>query len=397
MKNALALIALVLLVTAGGAGYVFLSERGNPGETGSRYAIGSQEYGMDLDIDYCYNYLAPFGNWVNLDPWGYVWCPRHMGYNWRPYSEGRWVWTDFGWTWISDLEWGWIPFHYGRWGWDDDFGWFWVPGTVWGPAWVTWRSSDLYMGWAPFPPGIEFRVGMDFASFRINIPGRFWIFVGASHFCDRNVFPYVLPYERNITIINHTTIHNNFSWRGTRFVNDGVGIDTIRRVTRREVPRYALQDSRQPGRARFSGNQVQIYRPSFRTTAGERPKTFLNRDQARQEVAPARIYESREQPPKRPAETVVRQRQSTERKLMDKSQSQDLKAVDRQRSQEQKKAQVSTEKARIQQDYQTKKSEMAKQHQSEKQQMNERHKADAEQAKRAEQARQQAQPPKKKK
>jgi hypothetical protein len=397
MKKALWTVALIVFVTLGCAAVVSASEGGRRAAPGTADAVGPQEYGADLDMDYCYNYLAPFGNWVRLDTWGYVWCPRHMGYNWRPYSEGRWVWTDYGWTWISDLEWGWIPFHYGRWGWDDDFGWFWVPGTIWGPAWVTWRSSDLYCGWAPFPPGVEFRAGMDFATFGVDIPFRFWVFIGASHFCDRSVYAYILPYERNVTIINNTFIHNNFSWRGTRFVNDGIGIDTVKRLTGRDVPRFALQDSRQPGRATVTGNQIQLFRPSFKTTAGTRPRAFLNRDQARQEIGPARVFESREQPPARPAEAAVRQRQDEERKLMEQSQAQEIKAMDRQKSQAQKKVQAASEKARIEQDYQTKKAEMAKRHQAEKQQMNERQRTDAQQVRQAGQQKSQEQPPKKKK
>ncbi len=140
----------------------------------------------------------------NLNPYGYVWIPRHMGYRWRPYSDGHWVWTDYGWTWIADQEWGDIPFHYGRWGWDNEIGWFWVPGTVWGPAWVTWRSNDQYMGWAPLPPGVEFSAGMNFNSLSIDIPLNFWVFIQGPHFQDRDLNPYVLPFERNQTIVNYT-------------------------------------------------------------------------------------------------------------------------------------------------------------------------------------------------
>jgi len=33
-----------------------------------------------MDMDSMYNYLAPYGNWINMDPYGYVWTPRNMGY-----------------------------------------------------------------------------------------------------------------------------------------------------------------------------------------------------------------------------------------------------------------------------------------------------------------------------
>jgi len=60
-----------------------------------------------MDSSYFYNYLSPYGYWTSHLKHGYVWIPYSTGYGWRPYSQGRWMWTDFGWTWISDFEWGW--------------------------------------------------------------------------------------------------------------------------------------------------------------------------------------------------------------------------------------------------------------------------------------------------
>jgi hypothetical protein len=60
--------------------------------------------------------------------------------------------TEYGWTWVSDWDWGWAPFHYGRWLTIGGYGWCWVPGTIWGPAWVSWRYGGGYAGWAPLPP-----------------------------------------------------------------------------------------------------------------------------------------------------------------------------------------------------------------------------------------------------
>jgi hypothetical protein len=407
MRNVLRIVSLIFLFTVGFAAFASSSEGGYPAETGVSNAVGQQNYGAqnygaqnyggDLDINYAYDYLAPYGNWVYMDPWGYVWCPRNMGYRWRPYSDGHWASTDYGWTWISDLEWGWIPFHYGRWGWDDNFGWFWVPGTVWGPAWVTWRSSDQYMGWAPFPPGLEFRAGMNFGSFGLNVPSRFWIFIGGSHFMDPDIYGSVLPYERNTTILGLTVMNNNFSFRGSMFINGGIGIDTIRRVTRRDVPLYAIQNSRQPGMPRVAGNNLQIYRPNFRSNPSVKPKTFLDRTRAQQVLAPARIFEPRQQMQQSAAEAAVRQRQTEERRLLQESQVLDMKALDQRRSEDQRKVQAPSEKARIQRDYQTKISEIGKQHQAEIQQMNERHKTDSEQVRRSVPIKKEAPPVKKKK
>ncbi len=99
--------------------------------------------------------LAPYGSWVNDADYGQVWLPAVaiVGADFLPYySNGHWVLSEYGWTWVSDWSWGWGPFHYGRWLRMSSRGWCWVPGTTWGPAWVSWRSGGGYVGWAPLPP-----------------------------------------------------------------------------------------------------------------------------------------------------------------------------------------------------------------------------------------------------
>ncbi len=98
--------------------------------------------------------LAPYGTWSSDDSYGEVWTPASaiVGGDFLPYATaGHWVRSEYGWTWVSDWNWGWAPFHYGRWI-VRDARWSWVPGTMWGPAWVAWRSGNGYVGWAPLPP-----------------------------------------------------------------------------------------------------------------------------------------------------------------------------------------------------------------------------------------------------
>jgi len=84
----------------------------------------------------------------------YVWIPdRFYIYDgWTPYMEGRWIWTNSGWMWVSDYPFGWITYHYGRWWYSDIYGWVWSPGYMWSPAWIMWCSSGDYTGWYPLPP-----------------------------------------------------------------------------------------------------------------------------------------------------------------------------------------------------------------------------------------------------
>jgi hypothetical protein len=98
--------------------------------------------------------LAPYGGWDYDSSYGYVWSPAAsiVGAGFSPYAtSGHWALTEYGWTWVSDWSWGWAPFHYGRW--ITRAGrWSWVPGSMWGPAWVSWRSGGGYVGWSPLPP-----------------------------------------------------------------------------------------------------------------------------------------------------------------------------------------------------------------------------------------------------
>jgi hypothetical protein len=102
--------------------------------------------------------LAQYGDWLESDRFGYVWRPKRaeIDKDWRPYADGRWQWTDYGWTWQSLEPFGWATYHYGRWMRHPRIGWLWISGHEWAPAWVSWRvkGSEL-IGWAPLPPDSE--------------------------------------------------------------------------------------------------------------------------------------------------------------------------------------------------------------------------------------------------
>lgn len=94
--------------------------------------------------------LNEYGDWVYIAPYGYVWVPRNVADDWRPYYYGRWVWVPLsGWTWVPYEPWGWVAFHYGRWHWGVGIGWYWIPTAYWGPAWVSWWWDRNYFCWAP--------------------------------------------------------------------------------------------------------------------------------------------------------------------------------------------------------------------------------------------------------
>ncbi len=108
--------------------------------------------GGEIDVGTFHERLSPYGRWVYVAPYGEVWVPRSAVADFRPYYDGRWVLTEYGWTFVSDDPWGWATWHYGNWVMAESFGWVWIPGVVWAPAWVTWRHGGGYACWAPAAP-----------------------------------------------------------------------------------------------------------------------------------------------------------------------------------------------------------------------------------------------------
>ena len=103
------------------------------------------------DLDY-------YGDWRNIDNYGYAWAPR-VDSGWMPYQTGYWY-NDYpyGPTWVSNEPWGYAPYHYGRWAFVGDR-WYWVPDNVrttpvYSPALVAFVPfGQNEIGWVPLGPG----------------------------------------------------------------------------------------------------------------------------------------------------------------------------------------------------------------------------------------------------
>lgn len=208
----------------------------------------------EITVNYFYDTLAPYGTWVDVAGYGRCWRPSVVVYapDWQPYCDhGHWIYTDCGWYWVSDYSWGWATFHYGRWFRDPRWGWCWYPGTVWGPAWVTWRYSDDYCGWAPLPPFATWTVGVGWtyrgavvsAGFDFGLRPDCFTFVPARHFCDTRPWHYRVAGRDAAHIYDHTTIINNFSVNHATLVNHGIPPRHIADLTHRPIQTVTLRDA----------------------------------------------------------------------------------------------------------------------------------------------------------
>lgn len=212
-----------------------------------------------VSIQTFYDDLAPYGVWMNDPRYGYVWVPD-VPVDFHPYStNGYWVMTSYGNTWISLYPWGWAPFHYGRWTYDPYYGWIWVPGYEWAPAWVCWRWGVGYYGWTPLGPGVI--VGMSLASYQC--PVSWWIFIPSGHIHDRRFHSYTYGPRRVKRIINSTAIIDNIKenpYNRTRYPI-GPNPFEIKRETGQDAGIYQLEPANRPGTVQAEGNTIRMYQP----------------------------------------------------------------------------------------------------------------------------------------
>lgn len=207
---------------------------------------------VQVSFGFFHERLSPYGEWVEVANYGPAWHPRDAGSDWQPYQDGSWAYTDAGWTWVSNEPYGDTVYHYGRWVYVDDYGWAWVPGYEWAPAWVSWRASDDYVGWAPLPPEARWRpeVGVSvWADTAYDIGPRYYRFVSARDFCSHNVHHHIRPWHENTSLMGLTINITNINYdNGARRIFTGGPLlsyvesrsfDPVRRLRIEESPVYA--------------------------------------------------------------------------------------------------------------------------------------------------------------
>ena len=243
-----------------------------------------------VSIDYFYDYLEPFGSWREVGDYGYCWQPYDVSPDWQPYSDGRWVYTDAGWTWDSYEPYSWVVYHYGRWADIEEIGWVWIPGTEWGPGWVSWRHSPRYVGWAPLPPEAVFVIGIGlrwWVDDYYDIGPRCYRFVENRNFGARRLNNYFIDQSRNITIIRETTNITNITYEGDVIHNGGLRFDQQSRISEEPLHRYKL-DRRQE----FDGDPRKLSTEQLRSRiSGDSLSMMAPRLEPRPSAAPPKLKE----------------------------------------------------------------------------------------------------------
>ncbi len=253
---------------------------------------GGQDAGATFQT--FYDGLANQGTWIQTNDYGYVWQPQVSDPNWAPYTAGHWVYTDDGWTWVSDEPWGWATYHYGRWVNIEGTGWVWVPGYTWGPAWVSWRYGEGNVGWAPLPP--DSMVGVDYsgddtsmdAGYHIGsdcdgyygIGPAYYIFLPWNYLCWRDYHGHFCNRGDNFWRINHTTNVTNINVGGNkggfggqfrRVSAGGPQLAQVNAVSQTPFQKVNIVHTNQPGGGTLAGNSLALYAPHVKPGTTARP------------------------------------------------------------------------------------------------------------------------------
>jgi hypothetical protein len=192
----------------------------------------------------------------------YIWRPRVADNYWNPYSNGSWVFTDEGWVWASNYDWGWATYHYGRWWWSDDYGWVWLPGNVWAPNWVFWRYDEDFVGWHPMGPRFYWRnrFGRTVSNNIFVTKTQNWVFTKNENFTktinnntivNRNMNKEILNNTQNITVVNN--YNNNIKYKGP-------DVNKISKSTVQEITPRTINHTQDMSKPKVTDKNVTLYK-----------------------------------------------------------------------------------------------------------------------------------------
>ena len=236
--------------------------------------------------------LAQHGRWVRHPHYQYVWCPT-VDRTWAPYTHGHWVYlASRGWYFDSDEPFAWAAYHYGRWYQDTDLGWCWVPGNVWAPAWVTWRKSNDYVGWAPLPPESDgFSIGVRISN--ADVPRERWYFIPARSFLHPQLSGEIVFGSRQPDVFDRTQPAGTVVVQNNIVVNNVITVNFIEQQTNQKVTEVKAQTVTDPNavKATPTGQGIAVFDAQIdQPKKDEAPKQVVDPAQAAQDqkaAAPA--------------------------------------------------------------------------------------------------------------
>ncbi len=224
----------------------------------------------------------------------YIWKPAVNVEDWRPYLNGKWVYTTNGWMWASNYKWGWACYHYGRWWKSKSYGWVWMPGYVWAPAWVKWRISGNHVGWTPLTPKAKWKGGEGISSstYKYESPDDQWIFMDKAKFIDELEKSNIVPVKENSQLIKNSESVLDMKIENGNVIGKGPDVYDIEKRSGKVIKPREIKFRKEKGKSLVGENVVSVYRENFKkhkidASTGkfqkiDKPKKFKKSPKAKQ-------------------------------------------------------------------------------------------------------------------
>lgn len=314
-----------------------------------------------------YDELSPYGEWVWVTSYGWVWSPYGVHVGWRPYTNGTWTYTQYGWTWVSAWNWGWAPFHYGWWAFDPVYGWIWIPGDTWGPAWVVWHSGGGWVGWAPLPPHTHYdrhdglyrvtgsreggstRTSTSAREAETGVANHAWTFVKQSDLTAANIGSRAAAPVSNARLLTQTKPVTQYETKGDLVINNAIPRRDIETAVGKSIPVRTLVDVTRPDAKAGGDHEVPMFRPKAPRAPGavtpskdhqdalQQLRTQQDEERARLD---ARQKDERSKPPAGLTDGELQRRQEAERKAFEEQSTREQKLLEQWQRREDARRQV---------------------------------------------------------
>lgn len=249
-----------------------------------------------------YDVLSPMGEWIQItkddidddlsdgegqsitalaeDGTLFIWKPETEK-DWKPYSNGRWEYTDHGWLWVSSDKWGNSTYNYGRWWNSPKYGWVWLPGYTWAPAWVRFKVSndDNYISWVALTPKAKWKSEKGITNENYNYKNKDadWIVVDNQTFTGDIKTSNLQPEVKVPSILNDSRAITNISIEDDKIITGGPDVNRIEEKTGKKIKRKRLRFGSDKGNTIIGNDDVTVGKEQFRKYDGKGNKESIDR------------------------------------------------------------------------------------------------------------------------
>lgn len=239
---------------------------------------------------------------------------------------------------------------------------------------MTWRWSNLFIGWAPLPSNAHFVSGVGVRSIPSGFPNTYWVFIEYNHFYQPRLSGFVLPVERNLTILSAANLRSDLISRDERIFNQGIPLEEMRRRTGHSIVEYKLRDADRATNTITEGEVLRIYRPTILRDNQSKPRTVVREEEIRERLEQPAV---RQKEPVPGPETEMKKLQEREVVLLRESQKKEIDDLNRRIAEARKRTQDSKERAKIESESQTRIQVLKKKHQEEEAKLKKRQEEEA--------------------